>query len=83
MVLERGEDLLVLKADVSKAHRRIKVAREEWKFQVAMPQNLYFGQQSGRIWHSISATVLGKDGSTGVEAPLCDIQLRLGLRLRG
>ena len=42
---EPGTRWVLLKADVNKAHRRVKVLRKDWRFQVAS------GEQGRHIWH--------------------------------
>ena len=49
-----GETFIILKADVTKAHRRIKVL-------------LVVGQQSGHVRHGLGTTVLGKKGILGAQ----------------
>ena len=42
-----GPEWMILKADVSKAHRRIKVLSKGWKFQVAINKGHYWVNKVG------------------------------------
>ena len=55
----QGETFIILKADVTKAHRRIKVLQKDWKYQVACIQNRWWVNRVGTYG---MATVLGKKG---------------------
>ena len=54
--------LLILKADVSKAHRRIKILPSGWKYQVAQIDQQWWVNKVG-TWSGECATLLGTDGS--------------------
>ena len=43
---EPGTRWVLLKADVTKAHRRVNVLRKNWRLQVAS-----LGEQGRHIWH--------------------------------
>ena len=43
----QGETFIILKADVTKAHRRIKVLQKDWKYQVACIQNRWWVNRVG------------------------------------
>eukprot|EP00438_Fugacium_kawagutii_P007662 Skav232210 [mRNA] locus=scaffold2626:349848:350714:+ [translate_table: standard] len=61
-----GEDLMLLKADVSKAHRRVKVLPQDWRYQVAQIQEQWwinkvgtYGMASAQLyWGRLAALLL-------------------------
>ena len=62
----KDEDYFILKADVTKAHRRIKVKRKDWKYQVAKLDGKYrvnkvgiYGMSSAQLyWGRMAALLL-------------------------
>ena len=48
----KDSTFLLLKADVSKAHRRIKILRSGWKYQVAQIDQQWWVNKAGYLWRS-------------------------------
>ena len=51
------EDLSLFKSDVSKAHRRIKIRRQDWKYMIATIKNLFGVNMVGtyEFWSRVAA----------------------------
>ena len=59
---EVGEDIYVLKADVTKAHRRVKVLPKDWRYQLAKLGSHYWinkvGMSSAQLYWGRQAALL-------------------------
>ena len=59
----RGETFIILKADVTKAHRRIKVLPKDWKYQVACIQNRWWVNRVGTYGMASAQLYWGRKAS--------------------
>ena len=66
---EPGTRWVPRKADVTKAHRRVKVLRKDWRFQVASLERMV-GEQGRHIRHGQCPILLGTPGSPSAQGPL-------------
>ena len=58
-----GETFIILKADVTKAHRRIKVLPKDWKYQVACIQNRWWVNRVGTYGMASAQLYWGRKAS--------------------
>ena len=59
----QGETFIILKADVTKAHRRIKVLQKDWKYQVACIQNRWWVNRVGTYGMASAQLYWGRKAS--------------------
>ena len=59
----QGETFIILKADVTKAHRRIKVLPKDWKYQVACIQNRWWVNRVGTYGMASAQLYWGRKAS--------------------
>ena len=59
----QGETFIILKADVTKAHRRIKVLQKDWKYQVACIQNRWWVNRVGTYGMASAQLYWGRQAS--------------------
>ena len=58
-----GETFIILKADVTKAHRRIKVLPKDWKYQVACIQKRWWVNRVGTYGMASAQLYWGRKAS--------------------
>ena len=59
----QGETFIILKADVTKAHRRIKVLPKDWKYQMACIQNRWWVNRVGTYGMASAQLYWGRKAS--------------------
>ena len=66
---KQDDQWMLLKADVTKAHRRVKILPPEWRYQVAKLEDEWWINKVGNIWYGQCATLLGAS-CLGFASPL-------------
>ena len=66
----KDEDYFILKADVTKAHRRIKVKRKDWKYQDAKLDGKYWVNKVGTYGVSSAQLCWGRMAALLLRSPV-------------
>ena len=78
---ELGTKWVLLKADVTKAHRRVKVLQTDWRRPGGFSGERRVGEQGGRVRHGECPILLAAISSSSAQVPLLTLPL-LGVRFR-